>query len=53
MTIKSDEVPETTFAIRQYIDYCVGQIEASRSLIRKMKRRIKIGEEKLKERSEC
>ena len=48
MTIVKDEIPETSFAIKQYLDYCDKQIKASQSLIRKMKRRIKIGEEKLR-----
>ena len=47
MSIKTDEVPETAFAIKQYMDYCEAQIARSKSMIRKMKGRIKLANEKL------
>ena len=48
MTIKENELPETIFALEQYIRYAEKSIVEAKSLTRKMTSRIKIAEEKIK-----
>ena len=49
MTIKETELPETIFALEQYIRYADNAIINAKSLIRKMSNRIRISEEKIDE----
>jgi hypothetical protein len=45
MTIYT-EIPETEFALNQYVLFCENQIKESRSLIKRLQNRIKKCEEK-------
>ena len=49
MTIKETELPETIFALQQYIRYAEKSIDQAHSLMRKMNSRIKVANDKIGE----